>query len=98
MSGPLGSDGRALIVAVDHPLYSWPCPGLEDRAGVLRAVSGAGADAIICSYGTLRDLRTASLMPPTMDRMVEGMGKIALGLGGGMFQFSAQRTAGPQTG
>jgi hypothetical protein len=33
-----------------------------------------------------------------MDRMVEGMGKIALGLGGGMFQFGAQRTAGPQTG
>ncbi len=59
MSGLLGPDGRALIVAVDHPLYSWPCPGLEDRAAVLRAVSEAGADAIICSYGTLRDLRTA---------------------------------------
>jgi DhnA family fructose-bisphosphate aldolase class Ia len=57
--GPLGADGRALIVALDHPLYSWPCPGLEDRASVLRAVSAAGADAVICSYGTLRDLRDA---------------------------------------
>jgi hypothetical protein len=38
---PLGADGRALIVAVDHPLYSWPCAGLEDRASVLRAVSAA---------------------------------------------------------
>ena len=57
--GPLGADGRTLIVAVDHPLYSWPCAGLEDRASVLRAVSAAGADAVICSYGTLRDLREA---------------------------------------
>jgi fructose-bisphosphate aldolase / 2-amino-3,7-dideoxy-D-threo-hept-6-ulosonate synthase len=57
--GPLGADGRALIVALDHPLYSWPCPGLEDRANVLGAVSAAGADAVICSYGTLRDLRDA---------------------------------------
>jgi DhnA family fructose-bisphosphate aldolase class Ia len=57
--GPLGADGRTLIVAVDHPLYSWPCAGLEDRASVLRAVSAAGADAVICSYGTLRDLRVA---------------------------------------
>jgi fructose-bisphosphate aldolase / 2-amino-3,7-dideoxy-D-threo-hept-6-ulosonate synthase len=57
--GPLADDGRAVIVAIDHPLYSWPCPGLEDRAAVLRAVSGAGADAVICSYGTLRDLRDA---------------------------------------
>jgi 2-amino-4,5-dihydroxy-6-oxo-7-(phosphonooxy)heptanoate synthase len=57
--GPLAPDGRALIVAVDHPLYSWPCAGLEDRSAVLRAVSSAGADAIICSYGTLRDFGEA---------------------------------------
>jgi fructose-bisphosphate aldolase / 2-amino-3,7-dideoxy-D-threo-hept-6-ulosonate synthase len=55
----LGPDGRSLIVAVDHPLYTWPCPGLEDREAVLRAVAAAGADAVICSYGTLRDLREA---------------------------------------
>lgn len=59
MSGAtiLGPDGRSLIVAIDHPLYSWPCRGLEDRASVLRSVSAGGADAVICSYGTLRDLR-----------------------------------------
>ena len=51
--------GRCLAVAVDHPLYSWPCPGLEDRRALLRAVSSAGADAVITSYGTLRDLRDA---------------------------------------
>jgi DhnA family fructose-bisphosphate aldolase class Ia len=59
MTGILGPDGRALIVAIDHPLYSWPCPGLEDREALLRTVSGAGADAVICSYGTLRDLCSA---------------------------------------
>jgi fructose-bisphosphate aldolase / 2-amino-3,7-dideoxy-D-threo-hept-6-ulosonate synthase len=57
--GPLADDGRAVIVAIDHPLYSWPCPGLEDREGLLRAVTAAGADAVITSYGTLRDLRDA---------------------------------------
>jgi fructose-bisphosphate aldolase / 2-amino-3,7-dideoxy-D-threo-hept-6-ulosonate synthase len=54
---PLADDGRTVIVAIDHPLYSWPCPGLEDRGALLRSVTRAGADAVICSYGTLRDLR-----------------------------------------
>lgn len=55
----LGPDGRIVIVAIDHPLYSWPCPGLEDRDAILRAVAGAGADAVIASYGTIRDHREA---------------------------------------
>ncbi len=53
-SGLLPADGRLLIVAVDHPLYSWPCRGLEDVGGLIESVVGAGADALICSYGTLR--------------------------------------------
>jgi DhnA family fructose-bisphosphate aldolase class Ia len=57
--GFLRDNGRAVVVAIDHPLYSWPCRGLEDRAGVIRTVVGAGADAIIASYGTIRDLRGA---------------------------------------
>jgi DhnA family fructose-bisphosphate aldolase class Ia len=52
---PLAADGRAVIVAVDHPLYSWPCRGLEDREELLRSVVAAGADAVIVAYGTLRD-------------------------------------------
>ena len=55
--GLLAADGRCLAVAIDHPLYSWPCPGLEDRGRVLRQVAEAGADAVIASYGTVRDLR-----------------------------------------
>ena len=53
----LAADGRAVIVAIDHAMYSWPCPGLEDRSTLLRQVSTAGADAIIASYGTIRDFR-----------------------------------------
>ena len=59
MTAPLAADGRAVIVAIDHPLYSWPCAGLEDREALLRTVVGAGADAVIVSYGTLRDCRAA---------------------------------------
>ena len=33
--------------------------GLEDREALLRAVVAAGADAVIVSYGTLRDCRDA---------------------------------------
>ena len=54
----LAADGKAVIVAIDHAMYSWPCAGLEDRAALLRRVSDAGADAIIASYGTIRDFRT----------------------------------------
>ncbi len=53
----LAPDGKAVIVAIDHAMYSWPCAGLENRAAILRQVSAAGADAIIASYGTIRDFR-----------------------------------------
>ena len=58
-SAPLAADGRTVVVAVDHPLYSWPCAGLENRASTIRAVVGAGADAIIAAYGTVRDVPDA---------------------------------------
>jgi DhnA family fructose-bisphosphate aldolase class Ia len=54
----LAPDGRAVVVAIDHGLYSWPVPGLEDRGALLRTVAAAGADAIITSFGTLRDYDT----------------------------------------
>jgi DhnA family fructose-bisphosphate aldolase class Ia len=57
--GFLGDDGCAVVVAIDHPLHSWPCAGLEDRTRILRQVAAAGADAVIASYGTIRDLRPA---------------------------------------
>ncbi len=34
-----------------------------------------------------RDVRTSTLMPPTMDRMLEAIGKSALGLDAAMFNI-----------
>lgn len=59
MTAPIAPDGRTVVVAIDHPLYSWPCAGLEDRASTIRATVNAGADAIIAGYGTVRDMRDA---------------------------------------
>jgi DhnA family fructose-bisphosphate aldolase class Ia len=55
--GFFAADGRCVAVAIDHPLYSWPCHGLEDRGRLIESVVAAGADAIISTYGTIRDLR-----------------------------------------
>jgi len=52
-------DGKAVVVAIDHALYSWPCKGLEDRRTLIDTVARAGADAVIASYGTIRDERDA---------------------------------------
>jgi DhnA family fructose-bisphosphate aldolase class Ia len=46
---------RCVIVAIDHPLYSWPVAGLADRRGLIETVVAAGADALIATYGTFRD-------------------------------------------
>ena len=58
-SAILARDGRAVVVAVDHGLYSWPVRGLERREPVLRAAAEGGADAVIASYGTFRELGDA---------------------------------------
>ena len=55
MPGLFARDGRAVVVAIDHPLYTWPCPGLESREELISEVVAAGADALIASYGTVRD-------------------------------------------
>lgn len=52
-------NGRAVVVAIDHPMYTWPCKGLEDRRRLIETVAEAGADAIISTYGTIRDERKA---------------------------------------
>jgi DhnA family fructose-bisphosphate aldolase class Ia len=53
---PLFTDTpHAVIIAIDHPLYMWPVTGLEDRRALIESVVEAGADALIASYGTLRD-------------------------------------------
>ena len=68
--------------------------GLHVTSLALQITGGRGAYKDYPVERAFRDMRTASLMPPTMDRMVEGMGKVALGLGGGMFEFGAGKTTG----
>lgn len=57
--GFFSPNGKAVVVAIDHALYSWPCKGLEDRRALISTVAKAGADAVIASYGTIRDEREA---------------------------------------
>jgi alkylation response protein AidB-like acyl-CoA dehydrogenase len=49
------------------------------------AAGGEGADFL--AERAFRDMRTATLMPPTVDRMLETIGKSALGLADGMFRL-----------
>ena len=66
--------------------------GLEVTSRVIQTVGGRGAYKDFLAERAFRDMRTATLMPPTVDRMLETIGKGALGLADGMFRFGA----GPQ--
>ena len=59
---------------------------------VLQVVGGRGAYKDYPVERAFRDLRTSTLMPPTVDRMLEAIGKSALGLETAMFRFGS----GPQ--
>lgn len=54
LRGILGSDGRCLVVAMDHALSHGPARGLEDPARVIETLIAAGADAIMTSYGVVK--------------------------------------------
>jgi alkylation response protein AidB-like acyl-CoA dehydrogenase len=62
--------------------------GLEVTSRVIQVVGGRGAYRDYPVERAFRDARTATLMPPTMDRMAEAIGKSALGLTEGMFRIS----------
>jgi alkylation response protein AidB-like acyl-CoA dehydrogenase len=66
--------------------------GLEVTSGVIQTVGGRGAYRAFVAERAFRDMRTATLMPPTADRMLETIGKSALGLDEAMFRVSS----GPQ--
>ena len=65
---------------------------LEVTSRVIQVVGGRGAYRDYPAERAFRDVRTATLMPPTVDRMLETIGKSALGLQEGMFRIGA----GPQ--
>jgi alkylation response protein AidB-like acyl-CoA dehydrogenase len=61
---------------------------------VIQVVGGRGAYRDYPAERAFRDVRTATLMPPTVDRMLEAIGKSALGLETGMFNFGGGDSRG----
>jgi butyryl-CoA dehydrogenase len=61
--------------------------GLDVTSKVIQIVGGRGAYRDYPAERAFRDVRTSTLMPPTMDRMLEAIGKSALGLEGAMFNI-----------
>jgi len=62
--------------------------GLAVTSNVIQVVGGRGAYKDFPAERAFRDLRTSTLMPPTVDRMLEGIGKNARGIDGGMFKVA----------
>jgi alkylation response protein AidB-like acyl-CoA dehydrogenase len=62
---------------------------LEVTSRAIQVVGGRGAYRELPLERAFRDARTATLMPPTLDRMAEAIGKDALGLTGSMFKMSS---------
>jgi len=60
--------------------------GLEVTEKVIQVVGGRGFYREFPAERAFRDLRTSTLMPPTVDRMTETIGKSALGIAEGMFR------------
>jgi alkylation response protein AidB-like acyl-CoA dehydrogenase len=76
--GVLGNKAKYLATEV----------GLAVTSKVIQIVGGRGAYKEFPAERAFRDLRTSTLMPPTVDRMLEGIGKNALGLEGAMFKVA----------
>jgi alkylation response protein AidB-like acyl-CoA dehydrogenase len=64
--------------------------GLLVTSKVIQLVGGRGAYKDYPAERAFRDLRTSTLMPPTLDRMLEAIGKTALGIETGMFNVSGE--------
>jgi alkylation response protein AidB-like acyl-CoA dehydrogenase len=68
--------------------------GLEVTEKVIQVIGGRGAYRDLPAERAFRDVRTSTLMPPTMDRMVETIGKSALGITEGMFRVEPRSASG----
>jgi alkylation response protein AidB-like acyl-CoA dehydrogenase len=83
--------GRGLLAA--KAKYLATEAGLHVTSKVIQVVGGRGAYKDFPAERAFRDLRTSTLMPPTVDRMLETIGKCALGIQEGMFKLGG---SGPQ--
>ena len=79
--GPLANRAKYLTTEV----------GLHVTSKVIQVVGGRGAYKDFPAERAFRDLRTCTLMPPTVDRMLEAIGKSALGLDTAMFNVSGKK-------
>jgi len=82
------ADGQERGVLGNKAKYLATEVGLAVTSKVIQVVGGRGAYREFPAERAFRDLRTSTLMPPTVDRMLEGIGKNALGLEGSMFKVS----------
>jgi len=76
--GPLANRAKYLATEI----------GLHVTSKVIQVVGGRGAYKDYPAERAFRDLRTCTLMPPTVDRMLEAIGKNALGLDAAMFNVA----------
>jgi alkylation response protein AidB-like acyl-CoA dehydrogenase len=67
--------------------------GLQVTTTAMQAVGGRSALKEFPVERAYRDLRTCTLMPPTVDRMLEAVGKVELGVQASMFNFGSARSA-----
>jgi len=81
--GPLANRAKYLATEV----------GLLVTSKVIQVVGGRGAYKDFPAERAFRDLRTCTLMPPTVDRMLEAIGKSVLGLDTAMFNVSGRKPA-----
>jgi len=81
--------GRGLLAA--KAKYLAGETALEITSKVIQIVGGRGAYRDFPAERALRDVRTSTLMPPTVDRMLEAIGKSALGLDTAMFNVSGRK-------
>jgi len=75
-------DGRALIVAFDHGLFSGPAKGMEQPQSTLEKIVAGGADAILTSYGVATRFAT-TLAPLGLILRLDGGGTLLGEMGPG---------------
>jgi alkylation response protein AidB-like acyl-CoA dehydrogenase len=88
--------GRGLLAA--RAKYVTTEAGLHVTSKVIQLVGGRGAYREYPVERAFRDLRTCTLMVPSVDRMLETIGKNALGIETGMFNVAGESSPSPSTG
>jgi alkylation response protein AidB-like acyl-CoA dehydrogenase len=81
--------GRTLLA--NKAKYLATETALEVTSKVIQVVGGRGAYRDFPAERALRDVRTSTLMPPTVDRMLEAIGKSTLGLDTPMFNVKGSQ-------